>query len=93
MKKTFKIILVLYTIFILVITYKAMNGSITFGHGLGDLYYLFFGISSLVVAFTIFIINRFKSKKNNFPDFFGVLLLIIAIVILTLKMTILRGPE
>ena len=93
MKKTFKIILVLYAIFIVVLTYKAINGTITFGHELGDLYYLIFGLLSLVVAFIIFLVDRFKSKKSNFDVFFGVFLLITAVLILTLKMTILRGPE
>jgi len=84
-----------YWIFILwgvLVAVLNLNGNITFGHGLGDVYYLL-----LLLFFEILVsIITFKIPKNSNKQTTAILFLLFVLAIIisfTLKLTIFRGPE
>lgn len=91
MSKRVGIVALCFFIFLmLLIVFANLTGIVTFGHGLGDLYYLFFAI---IILFIIAISGAyFLIKKNKFPTFI-LICLISTLFWFTLKLTILRGPE
>ena len=81
-----------YLIWSILIIVLNINGSIAFGHGLGDVIYL-----GLIFLFTVAFALAYykwirKSTYSLWVKIFFVLLLI-EILIVMLKLTIFRGPE
>lgn len=93
MKRLFKIALCIYFPFVILINVGCLNSFISFGHGLGDLYYLLFSVVILFSSVIIFFTNKFSSDDNVFRNSFGFFLIVIAAIVLLLKLTILRGAE
>lgn len=86
-----QIVLIAFVIFVILTVILLFYGKISFGHGLGDLYYLVFFVLWSIVIISIYI---YILKKNNFtllPLLYGFIITIIIITIV--KLTIFRGPE
>lgn len=93
MKLKLKIIFYSYILFILIVMLLNLNANITFGKGLGDIYYLII-LFVLSVGYSIFYFKSFNKKNEKQKGkilFCSVLLATILLVIL--KLTILRGAE
>ncbi|SHG98685.1 hypothetical protein SAMN05444372_112124 [Flavobacterium micromati] len=82
MKKMF----LLYIFWYFAVSIGVLTASFTFGHGLGDLFYL---IALTLITFVIVIIFFRCSIKVNMLF----LLITLTIILFTLKLTIFRGPE
>ncbi len=93
MRNAFNILLYSYSIFIISIIVSCLNGYLCFGNGLGDLYYLIFGTVVLLIVWIIFFLKNSTSNKTNYGKFFGIFLIGFTIIILTSKLTVLRGSE
>jgi len=93
MKKVFKVSLLIYLLFTIIVNLGCLNGFISFGHGLGDLYYLIFSVVVLFFSIIIFFINKFSSSNNALRNSLGFFLIAISIIILLLKLSVLRGSE
>lgn len=88
MGKIAKYIFTLYISLTVLVIILSLQGRITFGHGLGDLFYMIFiVIAGLMIGLLLF--------KKDF-EHFRVILLILALfllVFMSLKLTVFRGPE
>jgi hypothetical protein len=93
MKKLFKVSLYIYFLFTLIVNLGCLKGFISFGHGLGDLYYVIFSLVILFICLIIFFKSKSNSDNNVFTNSFAFSLIVISILILILKLSILRGPE
>jgi FtsH-binding integral membrane protein len=86
---------IIYSLFILVAALTAvlnLNANITFGHGLGDIYYLLFLLFLVIIVSIIFFKTARHINRPSAAIFF--LLFVLAIIfVVTLKLTIYRGPE
>lgn len=78
---------IIWTTLILLLIFQ---GKVTFGHGLGDLFYVMFLV---IVAFLYIIIIYKNLKKKINPLLIYSIAPIIIIILFTLKMTIYRGIE
>lgn len=68
-------------------------GSISYGHGLGDLFYHAIALAAFTIITILFVIGL---KKKSVDDVLFILMfvaIVLTIVLLTLKFTIYRGPE
>lgn len=74
MKKLFKISFYSYSLFTIVITIGCFNGYISFGHGLGDLYYLIFIFLILFISTAILFLKESNIKGINSQNVFGLFL-------------------
>jgi energy-coupling factor transporter transmembrane protein EcfT len=90
MKQINKISYFFFLIFFIMITICTLSGYFTFGHGLGDIFYLILGFI-ITVLLTIFFIISIRKSKNLSLTFSIIILLTILLFIL--KLTVLRGPE
>jgi hypothetical protein len=85
----FKFTYIAFLIFSVLIIAGELIGHITFGYGLGDLFYL----GMLILAIIFFSILRFfLGKMEGFEILFSILMIAV-IIFFTLKFTILRGVE
>lgn len=93
MKKISRIIFFIYLLWVLLVVFLNFRGDITFGHGLGDLYYLIILIffTALSVFFYLRIARGGYSSKQTIYLF--AIYLLIVIVFYCLKLTFLRGAE
>lgn len=82
------ILVVIYSILVVILV---MIGKLSFGHGLGDLYYI---IELVIFLCFIILLNSIKHKINySFFKYFILLLSVIIILYFSLKLTIYRGVE
>ncbi len=72
---------------------SCLNGYLSFGNGLGDLYYLIFSAVVFFITLIIYFYGKTRTNKTNYDKIFGIVLIIITIIILILKLTVLRGAE
>jgi hypothetical protein len=93
MIKLFKILFYLYIFFVIIIVTGCFNGFLSFGHGLGDLYYLIFSVGVLITTVVIFFQKKSIVNQNKLANSFGIFLILITLIILILKLTVLRGPD
>jgi len=93
MKNLLKGLICIYTVFTLIIIFGTLNGTLSFGHGLGDLYYLIFSVLILIIVLFTFLFRRKKLNENLVLTSFTIILILLTIIILLLKLTFLRGPE
>lgn len=77
-----------FTVYIVFICLCVVTGALTFGHGLGDMYYLI-GVG---LAFILISIMKF-ADKSNIAGLFIVIAIILISVSVGLKLTIWRGVE
>ena len=85
----------LILVYLISIVILAINGKITFGHGLGDLFYILgisLGILAQLILNLIFSRKKFLSKRDQSNWIIGILFLGIAILV-TYEFTLGRGPE
>lgn len=93
MEKFRRAIILIYTIWVVLIVSLCLSGKITFGHGLGDLYYLA-GLVLLTLLFlTIFLRIRKKVVENPMMTYASLFCIVLIIVIFSLKLTFFRGSE
>lgn len=90
MKRILNLCSVLYLIWTFSIFILIFSGKVTFGQGLGDLFYLVL-LTIMQIFFGYLFYLNFKGRIN-FPLVIS-LLLIIILILFTLKMTIWRGIE
>jgi len=90
MKRILNLCIVLYLLWTFSILILIFSGKVTFGQGLGDLFYLVLLIIMQIFFGYLFYLNI--KGKINFPLVIS-LLLIIILILFTLKMTIWRGIE
>jgi hypothetical protein len=90
MKRILNFCSVLYLIWTISILVLIFSGKVTFGQGLGDLFYLVLLVILQIFFGYIFYLNI--KERMNFPLIIS-LLLIILLTLFTLKMTIWRGIE
>jgi hypothetical protein len=90
MKRILNFCNILYLIWTISILILIFNGKVTFGQGLGDLFYLILVIILQIFFGYLFYLNI--KGRMNFPLIIS-LLLIIIVTLFTLKMTIWRGIE
>lgn len=84
----FKIAYAVFLVLIVLVVTFNVFGKITFGYGIGDLFYLVFIIGSSGILSFFFLVNRFSSFRV------AVLVVMISLVIFTvLKLSIYRGRE
>lgn len=88
MKKKARRFFIVYVILVGIIAYLNINGKITFGHGLGDLFYLTFLVVISTVLSFLFLSEKFLGAR--FVVFVVMLLVLLFII---LKLTLYRGPE
>lgn len=93
MKNLYNGLFCFYLIFSLILVPSCLQGFLSFGHGLGDLYYLMFTSIVLLIAIIIFFLKSPVSDKTDYNKIFGIFLITFTVVILILKLTVLRGPE
>ena len=92
MNKVIKIIYTLFVLWAVLVAILNLNANITFGHGLGDIYYLLFLLLLVIVASVVFF--KIAKRLNETSATILFLFFVIAVVIaFTLKLTIYRGPE
>lgn len=81
-----------YLVIIVLIVILVMNANMTFGHGMGDIYYLgfilFIGIIASLIWFIILKKNFSKIANAIFYCF-----LVVELILIIIKLTILRGAE
>lgn len=93
MKRVIRIVFITYLFWFLLVVFFNLNGNISFGHGLGDLYYLLF-IVFLTVLALVFYLRMLKPPLAGKTAVFLFVAYLIAIVIsFSLKLTLYRGPE
>jgi hypothetical protein len=90
MKRILNFCSVLYLIWTISTLILIFSGKVTFGHGLGDLFYLILLTILLIFFGYLFYLNIKWRKKIQVVIS---LLLIIIVILFTLKMTIWRGIE
>jgi hypothetical protein len=90
MKRILNFCSVLYLIWTISILILIFGGKVTFGQGVGDLFYLIL-LTILQISFGYLFYLNIKGRIN-FPLVIS-LLLIIIVILFTLKMTIWRGIE
>lgn len=78
-----------YLSFSILVIILTLFGNLTFGHGLGDLRYIFI-VAILIASVTILKVLGRKREELNWVVFFAAIGIMIFIV---LKITVLRGPE
>ena len=88
MSKVLKYFGATYIVFVALVTFLNFTGKITFGHGLGDFFYLvFLLIASCILSFF------FLNKSFSGIRFTVMALMILLVIFICLKLTIYRGPE
>jgi hypothetical protein len=93
MKNTGRIAFLFYNIWFLLVIFLNLKGDITFGHGLGDLYYLLMLVVLTILSLIFYLKDIKKNTSNTYLFCLFVILLIVVIVSFSLKLTLLRGPE
>ena len=91
MKKISKITFYFYVLFVCMVTFFVIKGVFTFGHGLGDLYYLIGLIGFLVIAIVLRV--RYFKKIEIRVELFFITSIWVVIIFIILKLTIYRGAE
>lgn len=92
-KKGFNILFYWYLVLSVLMIYGCLNGYLSFGNGLGDLYYLIFNVIVLLIILIIYFYGMKIPNKTNSAKVFGMVLIVIIMVILMLKLTVLKGSE
>ena len=91
--KKINYIYIIYLFWLVPVVTLTINGNITFGHGLGDLYYLIAILFFTIISFFLYVrLKRKKilSKKNVYYFF---LYNVFVVILFSLKLTIYRGSE
>ena len=93
MKQINRIVFFIYLLWVLLVMFFNFRGDITFGHGLGDLYYLI--VLFFLTLLAIFFYTRVTkgSYNNTVVVYLFAIYLLIVIVSFYFKLTILRGAE
>ena len=91
MNKIQNVFSILFLVWILSMLTLILCGKVTFGHGIGDLLYLFLLVIFLIV-FLFFFFSNLK-RKIKMPILISFLTFLIIMLLFTLKMTIWRGVE
>ncbi|AYN03232.1 hypothetical protein EAG11_02890 [Flavobacterium sp. 140616W15] len=73
--------------------FSCLNGYLSFGNGLGDLYYLVFSAVVFFITLIVYFYGKSMQNRTNSNMIFGIVLIIITMIILILKLTVLRGAE
>lgn len=92
-RKGFKILFYCYLVLSVLLIYSCLNGYLSFGNGLGDLYYLIFSAGVLLITVIIYFFGKSTSNKSSTDKVFGIALIIITMIIIILKLTVLKGSE
>jgi len=89
-----KILFGLTTIFLIAVIALTFFGELTFGYGLGDLFYLMFsGAALLIVTATYFATKRFDFNKNKLAGGLISIGLLLTVYIFGRLVTVNRGSE
>lgn len=92
MKYILNVIFFCYLVWTICIIVLNLNANITFGRGLGDIFYLI----ELIVISIILAVAFFKVKKhteNKFAVMLLCIIMVLTIIFFLLKLTIWRGAE
>jgi hypothetical protein len=93
MKQIIRIVFFIYLLLISTVVFLNLKGDVTFGHGLGDLYFLI----TIIIVTVILLFFFIKMVKSNYVNaiviYFFLSFLLLIIVLLCLKLTVLRGSE
>jgi uncharacterized membrane protein len=85
---------IIYLIYSVLVIICAINGPLTFGYGLGDIFSLFMiCVSHIPILYLIFAKNKIRDKIIYFWNSIVAILIILIIVYWTLHLTLLRGGE
>jgi hypothetical protein len=87
MKLFLNLLFIVFITHIFLIFYGLIKGVLSFGYGLGDIYYLVL----LLILFLIIVWIRIKAKGRNV--LFITLIMFAILILIALKLTIWRGPE
>ena len=90
MKRISTIFSIIYFIWTTAMLILILKGKVTFGHGLGDFFYLILLLILLIVFAYLFFLNM--KKKISLPIIISFIQVVI-IVLFMLKMTVWRGIE
>src|SRR5690554_321061 len=94
MNRFFKIILTLTGGFFLTVIFLMIGGQLTFGHGLGDLFFLYIQIAWLIVLIiSLTVIIKKKSELNNITSGLFSVILLFSIFLSIKGFTVDRGIE
>ncbi len=93
MKQISRIAFFSYLLWVSIVVFLNFKGDITFGHGLGDLYYLIFIVSLTILSLIFYV----RINKGNFANkkmiYLFIVYLIVIVVSFCLKLTLFRGAE
>jgi len=90
MKQISRITFLIYLLWMLFVIFLNLRGDITFGHGLGDLYYLI----ALIFLTVLSIVFYIRITKRNYTNaYLFVVYLLLIIISFCIKLTLLRGAE
>ena len=91
MINTEKIFYYLFLLWVVLLIVFNINATITFGHGLGDIYYL---LLLFFITISISLVRVRQLKKGNKTGMVILLMsFVIVIIFFMLKLTLYRGPE
>lgn len=93
LKKWFNILFYCYLVLSVLMIFSCLNGYLSFGNGLGDLYYLVFSAVVFFITLIVYFYGKSMQNRTNSNMIFGIVLIIITMIILILKLTVLRGAE
>lgn len=93
LKKWFNILFYCYLVLSVLMNFSCLNGYLSFGNGLGDLYYLVFSTVVFFITLIVYFYGKSMQNRTNSNMIFGIVLIIITMIILILKLTVLRGAE
>jgi len=89
-----KILFGVSTLFLMIVIILILVGKLTFGYGLGDIFYLIILVFvTLVISITFFLTMKFDFNKNKILSGFIAILLILVIYIYARLLTVDRGAE
>ena len=93
MKQITRVAFFTYLFWVSLVISLSLKGSIVFGHGLGDLYYLIRLVLLTVVSLVFYVWISKKNFSNKGIIYIFLVYLITIIVYFCLKLTLFRGAE
>ena len=93
MKQISRIVFFSYLLWFSFVVFLNLKGDITFGHALGDLYYLIFIVSSTILSLIFYLRINKGHLYNNKIIYLFIVYLIVIVVSFSLKLTLFRGSE
>lgn len=86
-------IFIIYIVWVLSILFLSLEGYISFGHGLGDLYDLILLVFFTTLSSFFYFIVIKKNFGGQYWTFIFIVFLLLIMLIFILKLTLLRGSE